>query len=64
MGKCDTVGVALVMAGLAIHEGWTLTSLKLLAVGAFIFLAGPLATHALGRAALRAGLKPYVKEPR
>lgn len=63
-GKCDTLGVALVLGGLALNEGATLVSLKILAVLIFISLANPTATHALGRAARRAGLKVWTKPGR
>lgn len=61
-GKCDTLGVALMLGGLAVHEGLTLTSVKILAILFFIALANPTATHALGRAALLSGLKPWAKK--
>ena len=59
MGKCDTLGVALMLGGLAVLEGFTLTSVKLLLVVVFVSLANPTASHALGRAAVRAGLSPW-----
>jgi len=62
-GKCDTLGVALMLGGLALYEGATLTSLKIIAILLFIALANPTATHALGRAAHLAGLKPWTKKP-
>ena len=58
MGKCDTLGVALVLVALAIHEGLSLYSVKILLISVFIGLANPTATHALGRAAHRTGLVP------
>jgi len=58
MGKCDTLGVALMIGGLALIEGFTLTSVKMLLVLVFISLANPTATYALGRAAVRSGLSP------
>jgi multicomponent Na+:H+ antiporter subunit G len=61
MGKCDTLGVTLVMAGLAVHEGFTLNSAKLALMVLFIALANPTATHAIGRAALLSGLKPWTR---
>jgi multicomponent Na+:H+ antiporter subunit G len=72
LGKCDTLGVAMALCGLALLEGFSLTGLKILAIVVFIFLANPTATHALARAALRAGLVPWtrgaagpvMKEPR
>lgn len=62
MGKCDTLGVALMVGGVAVFEGFTLTSAKLLLVVVFVSLANPTATHALGRAAVRAGLRPWKAE--
>ena len=59
MGKCDTLGVALVLVALAIHEGLSLYSVKILLISVFIGLANPTATHALGRAAHRTGLVPW-----
>ena len=59
MGKCDTLGVALVLVALAIHEGFSLYSVKILLISVFIGLANPTATHALGRAARRTGLVPW-----
>ena len=48
----DTLGVTLMLAGLALNEGATLTSGKIIAILFFIALANPTLTHALGRAAL------------
>jgi multicomponent Na+:H+ antiporter subunit G len=59
MGKCDALGVALILLGLAIHAGWSRASLKILLIVVFVWLANPTATHALGRAALQAGLVPW-----
>ena len=59
MGKCDTLGVALVLVALAIHEGASLYSVKILLISVCIGLANPTATHALGRAAYRTGLMPW-----
>ena len=59
MGKTDTLGVALMAFGLAILEGTTLNAVKILFIILFVGLASPTATHALGRAAHRAGLVPW-----
>ncbi|MFH1723587.1 MAG: monovalent cation/H(+) antiporter subunit G [Elusimicrobiota bacterium] len=68
-GKCDTLGVTLMLGGLALHElagglspERVLVALKILAILVFIALANPTATHALGRAALLSGLAPWRKE--
>ncbi len=60
MGKCDTLGVTLVLLALAIHVGASLVTVKLLLISVFISLANPVATHALGRAAMRSGLAPWL----
>lgn len=52
-GKCDTLGVLLVLMGIACHEGASLTSAKILLIAAFIFVASPTATHAIARSAHR-----------
>ncbi len=62
MGKCDTLGVALVLIALAIHTGVSLSSVKLLLISVFIGLANPTATHALGRAAIKARLIPWTRD--
>jgi len=63
MGKCDTLGVALMVLGLALLEGATLNGLKILLIIVFIGLANPTATHALGRAAYRSGVVPWGVRP-
>ena len=59
MGKCDTLGVVLVLLALALYHGLSLNSVKILLIAVATSLANPTATHALGRAALRAGLTPW-----
>ena len=61
-GKCDTLGQLLMLTGLAIYEGWELTSLKLLIVAGFVFITSPTATHAIARAAYRSGIRPWESE--
>lgn len=60
--KCDALGAALMLGGAALLEGFTLVGLKAVLIVVFISLTSPLAAHALGRAALRSGLKPWTKE--
>jgi multicomponent Na+:H+ antiporter subunit G len=66
MGKCDTLGVVLVLLALALHHELSLNTVKMLLIAAAVWLANPTATHALGRAALRAGFSPRLhgEEPR
>ncbi len=58
-GKCDTLGQLLLMTGLAIHQGFELTSVKLMVVAVFISITSPTATHAIARAAYRNGMRPW-----
>jgi multicomponent Na+:H+ antiporter subunit G len=52
----------ILLAGLAVYEGLTLTSAKLVIAMFFIALSNPVSVHALARAALRFGMKPWLKE--
>lgn len=60
-GKGDTLAVLLCLIGLAIYEGFCLTALKIVFIAVFMALAQPTATHAISRAALRSGVKPWAK---
>ncbi|MDP6371762.1 MAG: monovalent cation/H(+) antiporter subunit G [Vicinamibacterales bacterium] len=64
LGKSDTLGVALTATALALRGGVSLTSAKILLIVVFVTLANPTATHALGRAAYRAGIAPWRREGR
>lgn len=61
-GKGDTMAVLLSLVGLSIYEGFSLTSLKIIFIAVFMFLAQPTSTHAICRAALRCGLQPWTRE--
>lgn len=58
--KSETLGSLLLLLGLACYNGLELSSLKLLLIPVFIFIANPTASHALARAAARSGLEPWV----
>lgn len=55
----DTLGIIFVIGGLIVYEGFTQSSLKLLFIILFIALANPVGSHALARAALKKGIKPF-----
>ena len=58
----DTFGVGLILIGLILVAGLTLVSVKLAFLLAFLFLTGPVATHAVGpRRARRRGQGPRRK---
>ena len=59
-GASETMGIILFCLGLILYTGWTLDSVKLLFIVLFAFLANPTGTHAISRAAFKAGLKPWM----
>ena len=61
-GKGDTLAVLLITVGAIVHHGLNLNSAKLSLIALFIFIANPTATHAIGRAAFRCGIKPWLRE--
>ena len=54
----DTLGAALIVFGLALQSGPGLTSIKLALVLALLLMTGPVATHALAKAALHGSVRP------
>jgi len=61
-GIIDTVGAGLLIFGMILQAGFSLVSLKLLVLLALFFFFSPVATHALSRAALHAGVEPILHE--
>jgi multicomponent Na+:H+ antiporter subunit G len=56
----DTLGAGLLVAGMALQAGPTLVTVKLFLILLVIWFTGPVATHALARAALQDKLFPLV----
>jgi multicomponent Na+:H+ antiporter subunit G len=56
----DTLGVGLVLLGLAFQSGWSLVTAKLVVIGLLILFTSPTATHALAKAAFERGLQPLL----
>ena len=54
----DSIAPMLVIAGLLLQSGFTLPSVKLLAILLFLLLTGPTASNALASAALLSGKRP------
>lgn len=69
-GKCDSLAAVLVIAGVALYNlndysfANLLISLKILAIGLFVFIASPTATHAITKAALVMGVEPWSRKDR
>lgn len=58
----DTIGVILFIAGMIVYNGMNINSLKLLAIFILIALTYPVGSHALTRAALNSGEKPWFRK--
>ncbi|MFT5573865.1 MAG: multicomponent Na+:H+ antiporter subunit G [Cryomorphaceae bacterium] len=58
----DTMGTLLIIAGVMLQAGWSLATIKLIAILMFMLLTGPTATYALANAALLSGIKPAGEE--
>jgi len=54
----DTMGAILVLTGIMLQAGFTLATLKLIAILIFLLFTGPTAANALASSALLSGLKP------
>ncbi len=57
--KVDTVGIVVVLLGVAVLAGFTLNGGKVLLAAVFVMATNPVAAHALARAALFEGFKPW-----
>jgi len=58
----ETLGAGLILLGLMLQAGLTLTGAKLAMIGLLVFFASPTASHALAKAALSRGLKPMLSD--
>ena len=59
----DTVGAGLILLGLILQAGLTLVAVKLAMIGLLLFFTGPVAGHALVKAAMGRGLAPLLADP-
>ncbi len=56
-GNSETLGCMLSFIGLIIYEGLTITAVKMAIVFLIVFLANPIGSHILGKAAYKSGHK-------
>jgi multicomponent Na+:H+ antiporter subunit G len=56
----ETMGAGMILIGLMLQSGWTLTLPKLIIILLFSLLAGTTATHAMAKSALASGLQPQL----
>ena len=57
----DTLGISSCMIGLMIFSGWNYTTLKLLLIVVFLWLASPVSSHVLGRLDRLSGIENFRK---
>ena len=60
-GMSDTMGAGMILFGLAIHEGFTGATLRLVLIILFLWFTSPISSHALAKAALHGNVKPFTK---
>jgi len=61
-GITDTMGAGLILLGLAVHEGFTLITVKLFLIFAFLINTSPVSSHAVANAAHGAGVRPLLDD--
>ena len=54
----DSLGALFMLGGLAVYEGFSTNSVKIMVVLILLYLLNPVIAHATVRSALRTGLKP------
>ncbi len=54
----DSMATLLILPGIMLQAGWSLATIKLIAILVFLLLTGPTAAYALANAALLSGMKP------
>ena len=54
----DSLGAILVLVGIMLQAGWSLATIKLIAILLFLLLTSPTSSNALASAALLAGTRP------
>jgi multicomponent Na+:H+ antiporter subunit G len=62
LGLTDTLGLALILLGVACYQGFSLSAVKTVLILVLLHLFNPVITHVALRAALRTGLQPWTRE--
>lgn len=57
----DTLGAGMLLVAMMMEAGWNLVAVKLILILLFLWLASPVVTHALAKAARHSGLAPSGK---
>lgn len=59
-GVTDTLGAELILLAMILQTGFSLITVKLIAIGFFMFFTSPTSTHAVANAAWSAGVRPLL----
>lgn len=59
--KCTTTSVICVLSGLILMSPCAETTVRLLLIGVFALVTGPVASHAIARSAYKSGVKPWTR---
>ncbi|MDE2900435.1 MAG: monovalent cation/H(+) antiporter subunit G [Chloroflexota bacterium] len=62
VSKSETLGITLLLLGLLVSAGVSLTGLKLALIVLFVAISNPVGVHVLTRAAVRNGLMPWRRD--
>ncbi len=57
--KADNLGLGLIVAGLALHSGSWVVTIKLVLIWLLVMMSSAVASHLIAQAALRKGIKPW-----
>jgi multicomponent Na+:H+ antiporter subunit G len=57
--KADNLGLGLIVAGLALHSGSWVVTIKLVLIWLLVMMSSAVASHLIAQAALRKGVKPW-----
>ena len=60
-GMIDTAGVAFIIFGMVLQSGLSITSIKLILIGVFIFFSSPISGHAVSLVSNSMGIKPKAR---
>lgn len=58
----DSLGAFFLLTGLAVNQGFSTSFLRIVVVLGLLYLMNPVIAHAMVRAALRSGVKPWSEE--
>lgn len=60
-GNSETLGTMLVFLGLAVYNGFSITSAKIIIIFLFVFVGNPIGSHILTKAAYKTGHPVWTK---